>query len=59
MPSRDQVRAVLTVAGLACLVAAAWVLHLAAGLAVAGVCLLVVEYLAAPASEQDSSPKRR
>jgi len=53
-----RLRTALTLAGLACLTAAAWVLHVAAGLAVAGVSLLVVEYLSTPNTEQDSSAKR-
>lgn len=35
----------LSAAGFGCLTAAAWTLHTAAGLAVAGVSLLLIEYL--------------
>lgn len=37
----------LTLAGFGCLTAAAWTIHLAAGLAAAGVSFLVLEYLTA------------
>jgi len=36
----------LTLVGLGCLTAAAWIVHIALGLLVLGVCCLVVEYLA-------------
>lgn len=42
---REHRTVVLSVAGFGCLTAAAWTMHTAAGLAVAGVSLLVVEYL--------------
>ncbi len=48
----------MTLAGFGCFTAAAWVLHVSAGLAVAGVSLLVVEYLSTPETEQDSYGKR-
>jgi hypothetical protein len=43
---------VLTVAGLACVTAAAWAVALPLGLLTAGVSLLAVEYLSAPEGER-------
>lgn len=46
LPSWRTIRtATLSLAGFGCLTAAAWTVHLAAGLAVAGVSLLLVEWL--------------
>lgn len=47
-----RVAVLLTVVGVGCVVAAAWLFHMAAGLAVLGVALTGVGLLAIPTGEQ-------